>query len=200
MLAIAFVVTSRNRMGRFDVAGRRRADPSARAASRSTAATPWPTAAGGASGSARAGRSGRWLPEAHNDFIFAIIGEELGLPGTLVSWSSSRSWRWPATGSSPRTHDLFVRIATAGIMAWLIGQAIINIGAVIGLLPVIGVPLPLVSSGGSSLITTLFALGILLSFARARTGCAEALLARARARASLARGHPRRRPVAPARR
>ena len=58
-----------------------------------------------------------------------------------------------------RSDDLFVRIATAGVMAWIVGQAVINIGAVIGLLPVIGVPLPLVSSGGSSLVTTLFALG-----------------------------------------
>ena len=77
-----------------------------------------------------------------------------------------------------RTEDLFVRVATAGIMTWIIVQALINIGAVIGLLPVIGVPLPLVSSGGSSLITSLFGLGILLSFARSEPGCAEALSAR----------------------
>ena len=77
-----------------------------------------------------------------------------------------------------RTDDFFVRVATAGIMTWIIIQAVINIGAVINLLPVIGVPLPLVSSGGSALITTMFALGILLSFARAEPGCAEALSAR----------------------
>ena len=77
-----------------------------------------------------------------------------------------------------RSNDLFVRIATAGVMAWIVCQAVINIGAVIGLLPVIGVPLPLVSYGGSSLMTTMFALGILLSFARAEPGCAEALSAR----------------------
>jgi cell division protein FtsW len=63
-------------------------------------------------------------------------------------------------------------------MTWLLVQALINIGAVIGLLPVIGVPLPLVSSGGSSLITSMFALGILLSFARSEPGCADALSAR----------------------
>ena len=77
-----------------------------------------------------------------------------------------------------RTDDLFVRVATAGVMTWIIVQALINIGAVINLLPVIGVPLPLVSSGGSSLVTTMFALGILLSFARSEPGCAEALSAR----------------------
>ena len=65
-----------------------------------------------------------------------------------------------------------------GIMAWLLGQAIINIGAVIGLFPVIGVPLPLVSAGGSSLVTTLLALGILLSFARNEPGCKALLDAR----------------------
>ena len=71
-----------------------------------------------------------------------------------------------------------MRIAGTGIMAWLIGQAIINIGAVIGLFPVIGVPLPLVSAGGSSLVTTLLALGILLSFARNEPGCKALLAAR----------------------
>jgi cell division protein FtsW len=77
-----------------------------------------------------------------------------------------------------RTSDFFVRVTTAGIMSWIIVQAMINVGAVIGLLPVIGVPLPFVSSGGSSLVTTMLALGILLSFARAEPGCAEALAAR----------------------
>jgi cell division protein FtsW len=77
-----------------------------------------------------------------------------------------------------RTQDRFVRIAGSGIMAWLIGQAIINIGAVIGLFPVIGVPLPLVSAGGSSLVTTLLALGVLLSFARNEPGCRALLESR----------------------
>jgi cell division protein FtsW len=63
-------------------------------------------------------------------------------------------------------------------MAWIVCQAIINIGAVVGLLPVIGVPLPLVSYGGSSLMTTMFALGMLLSFARQEPGCAQALSAK----------------------
>jgi cell division protein FtsW len=77
-----------------------------------------------------------------------------------------------------RTDDLFIRLATGGVMTWIIVQAMINIGAVIGLLPVIGVPLPLVSSGGSSLVTTMLALGMLLSVARQEPGCAEALAAR----------------------
>ncbi|WP_323101563.1 putative lipid II flippase FtsW [Intrasporangium sp. YIM S08009] len=119
-----------------------------------------------------------WLSEAHNDFIFAIIGEELGLPGTLMILVLFGILAWACFRLVSRTQDRFVRIAGSGIMAWLIGQAIINIGAVIGLLPVIGVPLPLVSAGGSSLVTTLLALGVLLSFARNEPGCRALLESR----------------------
>ncbi len=119
-----------------------------------------------------------WLPEAHNDFIFAIIGEELGLPGTLMILFLFGLLAWACYRLVMRTQDRFVRIATGGIMAWLLGQAMINIGAVIGIIPVIGVPLPLVSAGGSSLVTTLFALGMLLSFARNEPGCKALLAAR----------------------
>ncbi|WP_374968791.1 putative lipid II flippase FtsW [Terrabacter sp. BE26] len=119
-----------------------------------------------------------WLSEAHNDFIFAIIGEELGLPGTLMVLALFAILAWACFRLVTRTQDRFVRVAGFGIMAWLLGQAIINIGAVIGLFPVIGVPLPLVSSGGSSLVTTLVALGILLSFARNEPGCKALLDAR----------------------
>ncbi len=119
-----------------------------------------------------------WLSEAHNDFIFAIIGEELGLPGTLMILALFAILAWAAYRLVKRTQDKFVRIAAAGIMAWLLGQAIINIGSVIGLFPVVGVPLPLVSAGGSSLVTTMVALGILLSFARGEPGCRALLDAR----------------------
>jgi cell division protein FtsW len=119
-----------------------------------------------------------WLSEAHNDFIFAIIGEELGLPGTLMILLLFGILAWACFRLVSRTQDRFVRIAGFGIMAWLLGQAIVNIGAVIGLFPVIGVPLPLVSAGGSSLVTTLLALGMLLSFARNEPGCKALLDAR----------------------
>ena len=82
----------------------------------------------------------QWLPEAHNDFIFAIIGEELGLPGTLVLLALFCALALVCYRIVLRSTDLFVRVATAGVMAWIVCQAIINIGAVIGLLPVIGVP------------------------------------------------------------
>ncbi|MEP6799763.1 MAG: putative lipid II flippase FtsW, partial [Lapillicoccus sp.] len=119
-----------------------------------------------------------WLPEAHNDFIFAIIGEELGLPGTLVILLLFAVLAWACYRLVLRSRDHFVRIASAGVMAWILVQAMINIGSVIGLLPVIGVPLPLVSAGGSALVTTLLALGMLLSFARAEPGAREMLSAR----------------------
>jgi len=77
-----------------------------------------------------------------------------------------------------RTDDFFIRVASAGVMVWILVQAIINIGSVIGTLPVVGVPLPLVSAGGSALVTTLFGLGMLISFARNEPGCAEALSTR----------------------
>ena len=108
-----------------------------------------------------------------NHAVAALIGMAIGGWMLLFAGLALACYRLVT-----RSSDHFVRIATAGIMTWLIVQALINIGAVIGLLPVIGVPLPLVSSGGSSLITSMFALGILLSFARTEPGCAEALSAR----------------------
>lgn len=121
----------------------------------------------------------QWLPEAHNDFIYAIIGEELGLPGTVVVVLLFVAVGVACARIVRRSDDLFVKIATGGVLAWVVGQAMINIAVVIGLLPVIGVPLPLVSSGGSALISTLLALGMVLSFARAEPGARDALDARA---------------------
>jgi cell division protein FtsW len=120
----------------------------------------------------------RWLPEAHNDFIFAIIGEELGLVGTLAVLALFAILAVGLFRLIATSDDVFVKIATGGVLAWVLGQALVNIGAVVGLLPVIGVPLPLVSSGGSALVTTLIALGMVLGFARRVPGAAEALASR----------------------
>ena len=120
-----------------------------------------------------------WLPEAHNDFIYAIIGEELGLPGTVVVVLLFIAIGVGCARVVRRHDDVFVKIATAGVMAWVLGQAMINIAVVLGLLPVIGLPLPLVSSGGSALISTMVALGMVLSFARAEPGARDALSVRA---------------------
>jgi len=119
-----------------------------------------------------------YLPEAHNDFIFAIIGEELGLVGTLLVLGLVTLMALAMFRVIRRHRDPFVQITTGAIACWIIGQALVNIGVVIGLLPVIGVPLPLVSAGGSALITTMAALGVVISFARSEPGAAEALSAR----------------------
>jgi cell division protein FtsW len=140
----------------------------------------WGLASGGWWGLGLGASREKWsyLPEAHNDFIFAIIGEELGLLGTLLVLVLFGVMALAITRIVHRHKDPFVKITTAAIGCWLLGQALMNIGVVIGLLPVVGVPLPLVSAGGSALITTMVALGILISFARTEPGAAAALAAR----------------------
>ena len=107
-----------------------------------------------------------YLAEAHNDYIFAIIGEELGLLGTMAVLLLYVGLVYCAVRIMLRTADPLVRLATGGIMVWLTSQAIINMGMVSRILPVIGVPLPFVSYGGSSLLSSLCAAGLLLAFAR----------------------------------
>ncbi|TEX50420.1 MAG: putative lipid II flippase FtsW [Actinomycetales bacterium mxb001] len=116
------------------------------------------------------------LPEAHTDFIFPVIGEELGLIGTLTVLMLFGVVAFVAFRIVQSATDTFMRLAAAGIGTWIIVQAVVNIGAVLSLLPITGVPLPLVSYGGSSLIPLLIAIGILLSFARALGGPRDAAL------------------------
>ena len=104
-----------------------------------------------------------YLPEAHNDYIFAIVGEELGLIGTLMIILLYLGLVFCCVRIMMRTADRFIALTTGAIMVWLMGQAMINIAMVTGFLPVIGIPLPLISYGGSSLITSLVAIGVLLS-------------------------------------
>ena len=104
---------------------------------------------------APAGRSGAACPHAETDFIFAIIGEELGLIGTLVVLALFGLLGYAGLRVATRVKDPFVRLAAAAAVAWILGQAIVNIGAVIGVLPITGIPLPLVSYGGSALVPTL---------------------------------------------
>ncbi|PRY17536.1 putative lipid II flippase FtsW [Kineococcus rhizosphaerae] len=119
-----------------------------------------------------------WLPEAHNDFIFAIIGEELGLPGTLTILVLFAVVALMVMRLVKRSEDLYTKLAVSGIGAWILVQAVVNVGVVLSLFPVIGVPLPLISAGGSALVLTLLGIGILLSFARAEPGAPEAIRAR----------------------
>ena len=119
-----------------------------------------------------------YVPESTSDFIFAIIGEELGLVGTLCVTVLYGGLAFAGVRIARRVPDLFARLGATGITAWIVVQALVNIGAVIGVLPITGVPLPLVSAGLSSLLSTLVALGMLMSFARLEPGAQEALAAR----------------------
>ena len=124
------------------------------------------------------------LPEAHTDFIFAVLGEELGLAGTLLVIGLFLTIAFAALRVARRTADPFVRYATFGIVVWLLGQMIINVGMVLALLPVIGIPLPLVSYGGSALLPSLVALGLLVGFARREPEAARALAQRKQQRSA----------------
>ncbi|REE03357.1 putative lipid II flippase FtsW [Citricoccus muralis] len=107
-----------------------------------------------------------YIPEAENDFIFTILGEELGLAGTLLVIGLFAGLAIGLFRVARRSTSLFVRIATGGILIWIVGQAFINIAMVTGLLPVIGVPLPFISYGGSALTFVLAGVGVVLAFAR----------------------------------
>ena len=122
------------------------------------------------------------LPEAHTDFIFAVLGEELGLVGTLLVLVLFLTIAYAGVRVALRTEDAFTRYMCAGIIIWLMSQMMINIGMVLVLLPVIGIPLPLVSYGGSALLPSLVALGLLISLARSEPGARAALHARRRRR------------------
>ncbi|MGZ5413849.1 MAG: putative lipid II flippase FtsW [Aeromicrobium sp.] len=124
------------------------------------------------------------LPEAHTDFILAVIGEELGLFGTFVVLGLFGFLAYAGVRIATRSKDSFVRYAAAGITIWLLSQAVVNIGMVLGLLPVIGIPLPLISYGGSSLLVTLVALGLLVNFAKTEPGAKRALAAGRKRRGS----------------
>ena len=119
-----------------------------------------------------------YLPNAHTDFIYAIIGEELGLAGTLLVLLLFAILAYSGVRVAQRSRDPFVRLAATGITAAVIVQASINMATVTGLLPITGIPLPLISFGGSSLGVSLFAIGILAAFARNEPGAREALAAR----------------------
>ncbi|HHU11185.1 MAG TPA: putative lipid II flippase FtsW [Intrasporangiaceae bacterium] len=181
-VAVAMVIYSPNRLGRFDVWLGRDTNPYGMA--RQPIHGRYALADGGWVGLGLGGSREKWLwlSEPHNDFIFAIIGEELGLAGTLLVITLFLLIAYACYRLVVTSDDLFVRLATAGIMGWIVVQAMINIGSVIGMVPVIGVNLPLVSSGGSSLITTMAALGVLISFARHEPACAAELASRPRRR------------------
>jgi cell division protein FtsW len=139
-------------------------------------------ASGGLFGSGLGASVEKWgqLPEAHTDFIFAVTGEELGLAGTLSVLALFAALGYAGIRVAGRTEDPFVRFAAGGVTTWITAQAVVNIGAVLGLLPIAGVPLPLFSYGGSALLPTMFAIGLLICFARSEPAARAALAVRGR--------------------
>ncbi len=107
-----------------------------------------------------------YLPAAHTDFIFAIIGEELGLVGTLAVVAAFVLLAYSGVRIALGARDAYGRLLAGGLTSMLVGQAAVNMAAVTGLLPVTGIPMPLVSSGGSSMTLTLLAIGIILSVSK----------------------------------
>ncbi|HZT65787.1 MAG TPA: putative lipid II flippase FtsW [Acidimicrobiales bacterium] len=122
---------------------------------------------GGLAGVGLGASRAKWgfLPNAHTDFIFAIIGEELGLLGSVLVVSLFVGFALLGVRAASRAPDRFGSILATGVTIWIVAQAVLNIGAVIGVLPVTGVPLPLISFGGSSLVIIMGAIGILLNVA-----------------------------------
>jgi cell division protein FtsW len=107
-----------------------------------------------------------YLPEAHTDMIFAVIGEELGLIGAAVLMAGYCAFAYAGLRLALSCKDPFGKRLAAGITAMISGQAVINLAAVLGLAPLTGIPLPFVSYGGSSLMVSLLAVGVLLNIAR----------------------------------
>lgn len=117
-----------------------------------------------------------YLPHGESDFIFAILGEELGMIGALLVVGLFGLLGFAGLRVASRVKEPFARLTAVSVTAWIVVQALVNIGTVIGVLPITGIPLPLVSAGGSSLIPTMLGLGVLLALARSEPD-AKALLA-----------------------
>ncbi|RAG80664.1 putative lipid II flippase FtsW [Streptacidiphilus pinicola] len=144
----------------------------------------WALASGGIFGTGIGASVQKWgqLPEPHTDFIFAVTGEELGLAGTVSVLVLFAALGYAGIRVAVRTKEPFIRYAAGGATTWIMAQAMINIGAVLGLLPIAGVPLPMFSYGGSALLPTMFAIGLLLCFARSEPTAKAALAARSKRR------------------
>jgi cell division protein FtsW len=135
----------------------------------------WALASGGVFGVGLGNSTAKWswLPAADNDYIFAIIGEELGMIGAIVVIAMFLLLAAAFIRVMTSSNDSQVIVTTGTVMVWIIGQAMVNIGVVLGVFPVLGVPLPLISAGGTALLTTLLAIGVVLSFARQETEASE---------------------------
>ncbi len=126
------------------------------------------------------------LPEAHTDFIYAVIGEELGLVGSVVVLALLLVLAYAGLRIATKATDRFVRLAVGAVMTWILVQSVINLGATLGVMPITGVPLPLVSYGGASMVIGLAGLGIVLAAARTDPAVRAALASRRPRRAGKA--------------
>jgi cell division protein FtsW len=119
-------------------------------------------------GAGLGGGQAQWgfLPNAHTDFIFAVIGEQLGIFGALLVLALLGGFMWLGIRAATQSPDRFGALLALGLVAWVGAETVINVGAVVGLLPVTGIPLPFISFGGSSLVITMGAAGILVNVAR----------------------------------
>ncbi|QIK64442.1 cell division protein FtsW [Leucobacter viscericola] len=166
LAVIFFLVTSPNRMARL--LGHADGDSDYSGLGWQALHGKWALAGGGLFGVGLGGSKAKWnwLPAADNDFIFAIIGEELGLIGAILVVAMFVVLALVMLRVIARARDRFGKAVVGGVMVWIIGQAFVNIAVVVGILPVLGVPLPLISSGGTALIACLVAMGVVISIAR----------------------------------
>nr|WP_258382527.1 putative lipid II flippase FtsW [Streptomyces sp. NTH33] len=180
LLAAALIATSPHRVSRFACLGA--SDPGPDDQCWQVVHGLYALSTGGPFGNGIGASIEKWgqLPEPHTDFIFAVIGEELGLVGTLSVLALFAALCAGGLRIAGRSTDPFVRLAAGSIVTWLSVQAAINIGGVLGLVPIAGVPLPLFSYGGSALVSALYAVGLLLAATRGEPAVRAALAGRGR--------------------
>ncbi|MFI9602161.1 putative lipid II flippase FtsW [Streptomyces sp. NPDC052043] len=180
LLATVLIMTAPHRVSRFACLGA--TDPGPNDQCWQVVHGLYALSTGGLFGNGIGASVEKWgqLPEPHTDFIFAVTGEELGLFGTLSVLALFAALFAGGLRIATRRSDPFVRLAAGSVVTWLAVQAFINLGGVLGLVPIAGVPLPLFSYGGSSLIATLYAVGLLLAAARSEPAVRKALEGRGR--------------------
>lgn len=183
---VLLIVTNSNRMNRFSSFSNPFAEENYKGTGWQQAHSIMGLASGGPLGTGLGSSKQKWgnLPEAHTDFIFAVIGEELGLLGTLAVLALFALLILGIFRVALRSQDSFQRYATAGIGCWFAVQVLINIGTVISVMPVVGVTLPFISYGGSSLLATFIAIGFVLGVMRRDPEVAAEIRSRKTARAA----------------
>lgn len=168
VLVVALVVSSPNRMQRILAAYGSCSEADAQSVCYQSTHARYAIASGGLFGVGLGNSREKWnyLPEAHNDFIYAVIGEETGFVGAVLVILLFVVLGWCLIALALQIKDRYVSMVFMCITIWLVGQALVNIGVVVGIFPVLGVPMPFVSAGGSSLVMCLMAAGVALGMMR----------------------------------